>query len=101
MPLTEKEERKMYTDIQRCAWTMDQVKEQLEKGDETLGNHEGRLSSLEVDKELLVCELDIPERKYVHSESIVNGETIVESSEKELKLGEVTMIEYLKEVNKI
>lgn len=49
---------------------------------------------------LLVCEIDIPKRKYVHTNKIVNGETIVESSEKELKLGEVSMIEYLKEEEK-
>jgi uncharacterized protein (UPF0333 family) len=49
-------------------------------------------------QKLLVCEIDIPERKYVHTEKVVNGETVVESSEKELKLGEITMIEHLKEV---
>jgi hypothetical protein len=49
-------------------------------------------------QKLLVCELDIPERKYVHTEKQVNGETVVESSEKELKLGEIAMVEYLKEV---
>jgi hypothetical protein len=49
-------------------------------------------------QKLLVCELDIPARRYVHTEKVVNGETVVESSEKELKLGEITMIEYLKEV---
>jgi hypothetical protein len=53
MPLTEKEQREMYTDIQRCAWTMDQVKARLEKGDESLDNHEGRLISLEVDRKIL------------------------------------------------
>jgi hypothetical protein len=53
MPLTEKEQREMYTAIQRCAWTMDQVKERLGKGDEALDDHEGRLVSLEVDQKLL------------------------------------------------
>jgi hypothetical protein len=49
-------------------------------------------------QELLICELDIPERRYIHTQKIVNGETVVESSEKELKLGEITMKEYVKEV---
>jgi hypothetical protein len=53
MPLSEKEQREMYNDIQKCAWTMDQVKERLEKGDESLDNHEGRLISLEVDRKIL------------------------------------------------
>lgn len=52
-------------------------------------------------QKLLVCELDIPERKYVHTVKIVDGETIVESSEKELKLEEIPMTEYVKEVKKI
>lgn len=46
---------------------------------------------------LLVCELDIPERKYEHTQKIVDGETVVESKEKELKLGGIAMIGYLKE----
>jgi hypothetical protein len=49
---------------------------------------------------LLVCELDIPARKYVYTEKIVDGETVVESSENELKLEEITMIKHLKEVIK-
>ena len=53
MPLTEEEERQMYLNINKCAWTMDRVEARLEKGDGTLGNHEGRLVSLEVEKELL------------------------------------------------
>ncbi len=53
MPLTEEEEREMYLNINKCAWTMTQVKERLEKGDGTLDNHEGRLVSLEVDQKLL------------------------------------------------
>ena len=47
-------------------------------------------------QELLVCEIDVPEREYVHTEKIVDGETVVESSEKELKLGGIAMAEYLK-----
>jgi hypothetical protein len=53
MPLTEEEQRRMYNDTLKCAWTMTQVKERLEKGDAALGNHEGRLVSLEVDQKLL------------------------------------------------
>ena len=49
-------------------------------------------------QELLVCEIDVPEREYVHTEKIIDGETIVESNEKEQKLGGIAMIEYLKEV---
>jgi hypothetical protein len=51
-------------------------------------------------QELLICELDVPKRELEHTEKIVAGETVVESKEKELKLGEITMIEYLKEVEK-
>ena len=43
----------MYNDTLKCAWTMTQVKVRLEKGDEALDNHEGRLVSLEVDQKLL------------------------------------------------
>ena len=46
---------------------------------------------------LLVCELDIPEREFAHTEKIVDGETVTESKEKALKLEELTMKEYLKE----
>ena len=53
MRLSEEEERELYLNVKKCAWTMDQVKERLEKGDGTLDNHEGRLVSLEVEKELL------------------------------------------------
>ena len=53
MPLTEEEERQMYNDTLKCAWTMDRVKERLEKGDGTLDNHEGRLATLEGDQKLL------------------------------------------------
>ena len=45
---------------------------------------------------LLVCEIDVPEREYVRTEKIVDGETIAESSEKERKLGGISVIEYLK-----
>jgi hypothetical protein len=48
-------------------------------------------------QKLLICELDIPELEWIHTLKIVDGETVVESSEKELKLGEITMIDYLKE----
>jgi hypothetical protein len=30
-------------------------------------------------QKLRICELDVPERKYIHTEKIVNGETVVES----------------------
>lgn len=59
MPLSEKEKREMYLDIRKCAWTMSQVKERLEKGDEALDNHEGRLVSLEVDQKLLSGKLGL------------------------------------------
>ena len=52
-------------------------------------------------QKLLVCEIDIPARKYVHTQKVVHGITVVESKEKELKLGEIHMIEYQKGVNKI
>ena len=51
-------------------------------------------------QKLLVCEIDVPECEYVHTEKIVDGETIVESKEKELKLGGIAMIDYIKEVIK-
>lgn len=53
MSLTEEEERKMYDDVLKSAWTLDQVKERLEKGDDTLDDHAKRLSSLEGDQKLL------------------------------------------------
>jgi hypothetical protein len=53
MPLTEEEERQMYNDTLKCAWTMTQVKERLEKGDETLDDHAKRLHSLESNQKLL------------------------------------------------
>lgn len=48
-------------------------------------------------QKLLVCEMDIPMREYVHTQKVVDGETIVESKEKALKLEKVIMIDYLKE----
>ena len=48
----------------------------------------------------IICELDLPQREYVHTKKIVNGETVVESIEKELKLGGIAMKEYLKEGDK-
>jgi hypothetical protein len=53
MSLTEEEERKMYDDVLKSAWTLDQVKERLEKGDDTLDDHAKRLSTLEGDQKLL------------------------------------------------
>lgn len=47
-------------------------------------------------QELLICELDVPPVEFEHAQKIVNGETIIESKEKELKLEKTTMIEYLK-----
>lgn len=52
-------------------------------------------------QKLLICELDIPKRKYIHTQKIIAGETIVESKEKELKLENISMKEYLKEAKKI
>lgn len=49
---------------------------------------------------LLVCELDVPKREFEHTEKVVDGETVIESKEKALKLEEITMKEYLKEVEK-
>ena len=46
---------------------------------------------------LLVCELELPEREYEHTKKVINGETVIESKEKKLKLGEISMIEYVKE----
>ena len=54
-------------------------------------------------QKLLVCELDIPKRGYIHTkttEKDEKGEYIIETKEKELKLEEVEMKEYLKEVKK-
>ena len=52
-------------------------------------------------QKLLICELDIPEMELIHTktaEKDENGEYIIETKEKELKLEEVEMKEYLKEV---
>ena len=52
-------------------------------------------------QKLLVCELDIPEKQYEHTKTTKKddrGEYIIETKEKELKLEEVEMKEYLKEV---
>ena len=52
-------------------------------------------------QELLVCELDIPEKQYEHTKTTEKddrGEYVIETTEKELKLEEVEMKEYLKEV---
>lgn len=54
-------------------------------------------------QKLLICELDIPEREYIHTktaEKDEKGEYIIETKEKELKLEEVEMKEYPKEVEK-
>lgn len=53
MQLSEEEEREMYNDLQKCAWTMDQVMKRLEKGDVALSGHDSHLVSLEVDRKLL------------------------------------------------
>ena len=50
---------------------------------------------------LLVCELDIPERKYIHTQKVVNGVIVAESKKKELKLEAITMKKYIKEVKKL
>ena len=65
-------------------------------------NTDGRYTiDIKSRQNLLVCEIDVPEREYVHTERIADGETVVESNEKELKLGGIQMIEYLKkEVNR-
>lgn len=47
---------------------------------------------------LLVCELDVPARKWEYTSEVIDGETITESKEKELKLGSIAMINYLKKV---
>lgn len=52
-------------------------------------------------QKLLVCELNIPEKEYTHTKTTKKddkGEYIIETKEKELKLEEVEMKEYLKEV---
>ena len=51
-------------------------------------------------QKLLICELDIPEKQYVHTkteEKDENGEFIIETKEKELELEKVEMKEYLKQ----
>ena len=77
-----------------------------------LSDHKGERVRVHIDTEgkytvetkprqaLLVCELDVPMREYTHTVKIVAGETVVESKEKALKLGEIKMIEYLKEERK-
>jgi len=52
-------------------------------------------------QKLLICELDIPKREYVHTktaEKDEKGEYIIETKEKELDLSKVEMKEYPKEV---
>jgi len=46
----------------------------------------------------IICELDLPQREFKHTEKIVNGEAVVESKEKELKLSGISMKEYFEEV---
>ena len=49
-------------------------------------------------QKLLICELDVPETKYVHTKTTKkddNGEYIIETKEKELDLSKVEMKEYL------
>lgn len=53
-----------------------------------------------VRQKLLVCEFDVPEQEFVRTEKVVAGESVVESKEKELRLEEIKMKEYLKEVEK-
>ena len=53
MTLTEKEERVMYTKVLKTDWTLDLVKERLEKGDACLDDHAKRLRTLESDQKLL------------------------------------------------
>lgn len=52
-------------------------------------------------QKLLICELDIPKREYIHTKTTKKderGEYIIETKEKELNLSKVEMKEYLKEV---
>jgi hypothetical protein len=49
-------------------------------------------------QKLLICELDIPEKEYVHTKTTKKddrGEFIIETKEKELDLSIVEMKEYL------
>lgn len=48
-------------------------------------------------QDLLVCELNVPAQEFEHTEKMVDGESIIESNEKTLKLENVKMKEYLKE----
>jgi len=52
-------------------------------------------------QKLLVCELDIPKREYIHTKTTEKddrGEYIIDTKEKELDLSKVEMKEYPKEV---
>lgn len=49
MSLTDAEEREMYTKTLKTDWTIDLIKERLEKGDETLGSYGERIRKLEMD----------------------------------------------------
>jgi hypothetical protein len=51
-------------------------------------------------QKLLICEMDIPKRKYRYIEKVVNGETVTESEEIKLELEKISMKEYLKETKK-
>jgi len=48
-------------------------------------------------QKLLICELDIPKKEYVHTkttEKDENGEYIIETKEKDLRLEKIEMKEY-------
>ena len=68
-----------------------------------IGNDNKLTTETRPTQKLLICELDIPEREYVHTKTTEideHGEFVIETKEKELKLEEVEMKEYLKEVEK-
>ena len=67
--------------------------------------HVGHDNKLTIESRLtqkeIICELDVPEKQYKHTKTTKKddkGEYIIETKEKELKLEEVEMKEYLKEV---
>jgi len=68
-----------------------------------IGNDYNYTIEIRSTQKLLICELDIPEKGYVHTktkEKDDRGEYIMETKEKELKLEKVKIKDYKKEVKK-
>lgn len=65
-----------------------------------IGNDNKYTIKIKSTQKLLICELDIPKRVYVHtktSKKDERGEFIIETKEKKMELSIVKMKEYLKE----